>query len=302
MSNRLLRAVRPLNLGNSTAKLVLMVLADHADDKTFETFVGQKTIAGEANVGIASVKRSMKLLRDRGLVTTLARYEGGHRKEDCIRLTVIPMEGVQEDHGDPDAGSLGSNQGGHRDQSEPAYIAEASDEASEREHTQPEEPKKPQRAKRGHRLPDDWTPSLRDRLWATAVFEITDEQVQHEADKFRAYWHSMPDPKGRKLDWSLTWQNWLYNCKPALPKRKITPREPKGEIAPETYRNALKVYRSSQFWDRAGLGPAPDEPNCRAPATLLAEFGFAARPPPGNGHKPAERRPTLFDVVPTPTH
>ncbi|WP_421707154.1 hypothetical protein [Algihabitans sp.] len=61
---------------------------------------------------------------------------------------------------------------------------------------------------RGHRLPDDWSPSPQARL--TAQEEgLTDDEIDRCADKFRDYWHAQPGAKGRKCDWQATWRNWV---------------------------------------------------------------------------------------------
>jgi hypothetical protein len=62
--------------------------------------------------------------------------------------------------------------------------------------------------KRGERLsletlPDDWRRFCLDerpRLNADRVFA-----------RFRDYWIAQPGAKGRKLDWSATWRNWVRN-------------------------------------------------------------------------------------------
>src|SRR5438477_8979837 len=56
----------------------------------------------------------------------------------------------------------------------------------------------------GSRLAPDWEASSEDVLLA--------EQLGLDAAaialRFRDYWIAVPDPKGRKADWSATWRNW----------------------------------------------------------------------------------------------
>jgi len=62
-----------------------------------------------------------------------------------------------------------------------------------------------ERADRGSRLPDGWSPSDEDR--AFAVDEGIDPD--READSFRDYWAAKPGAAGRKSNWSATWRNWV---------------------------------------------------------------------------------------------
>lgn len=64
-------------------------------------------------------------------------------------------------------------------------------------------------ANRGMRLanpfdpPEDWL--------EFAKKERPDIDVDLEVQKFADYWHAVPGLKGRKLDWSATWRNWVRN-------------------------------------------------------------------------------------------
>lgn len=73
----------------------------------------------------------------------------------------------------------------------------------------PSVPPKPKTAaKRGSRLPSDWTLPAEWRNWAEVNFAYaTDDQIAIEADKFRDYWVAKPRD-ATKLDWFATWKNW----------------------------------------------------------------------------------------------
>ncbi len=59
------------------------------------------------------------------------------------------------------------------------------------------------------RLPADWVPANADQDFCAAT--RPDLDCKAVADAFRDYWASMPGAKGRKLDWSATWRNWVRN-------------------------------------------------------------------------------------------
>lgn len=64
---------------------------------------------------------------------------------------------------------------------------------------------------RGHRLPDDWTPSPED--WREATAKLGETGAVFELAKFRDYWKALPGAKGLKLDWNMTFRNWIRNAK-----------------------------------------------------------------------------------------
>lgn len=61
------------------------------------------------------------------------------------------------------------------------------------------------------RLPQDWQPSELDVQFC----KTTRPDLNHAdiADAFRDYWIAVAGAKGRKLDWSATWRNWVRNTK-----------------------------------------------------------------------------------------
>jgi hypothetical protein len=69
----------------------------------------------------------------------------------------------------------------------------------------------PQRdRKQGHRLPDDFAVSAEMRDWARRKAPHVD--VDRETERFCDYWRAKPGRDGRKLDWRLTWNNWMRNA------------------------------------------------------------------------------------------
>ncbi len=65
----------------------------------------------------------------------------------------------------------------------------------------------------GSRIPEDFQP-----LTGPGLDQgLTEQETQHEADKFRDYWLGVAGAKGTKLDWPATWRNW---CRRAGEDRK----------------------------------------------------------------------------------
>lgn len=75
------------------------------------------------------------------------------------------------------------------------------------------------------RLPADWMPD--ESQIAFCKSERPDLQAMAVADRFRDHWISTPGLKGRKLDWSATWRNWVRNERPAQNTRASPSRPEK---------------------------------------------------------------------------
>ncbi len=66
--------------------------------------------------------------------------------------------------------------------------------------------------KRGTRLSENWQPDH----WERACVQdmgLTEEQIDHEANKFRDYWIAKAGKDAVKLNWSATWRNWCRTAK-----------------------------------------------------------------------------------------
>lgn len=68
-----------------------------------------------------------------------------------------------------------------------------------------------ERAKRGRRIPDDFTVTPEMVTWA--VEHCPDVDGRTETQKFINYWRSKTGKDATKLDWTATWQNWLLNAR-----------------------------------------------------------------------------------------
>ncbi len=89
--------------------------------------------------------------------------------------------------------------------------------------------KRAERADRGTRLPDEWSPSEDDRAFAGSLGVA----VEREAASFRDYWHSKPGADGRKTNWSATWRNWV---------RRSSERKQGNGTGSRTERNGFIVH------------------------------------------------------------
>lgn len=83
----------------------------------------------------------------------------------------------------------------------------------------------PLKQKRRCRLPDGWVPNDRNLQDAHSK-QFTDEEINHEANRFRDHHHA----KGSTmLDWDAAWRTWLGNARKfAAPRNASAPRHAGG--------------------------------------------------------------------------
>lgn len=65
----------------------------------------------------------------------------------------------------------------------------------------------PKPDKKGSRIPDDFSVSLELQKWAREKFPELD--LYSITEYFIDWWKAQPGQKGVKLDWDLTWKNWI---------------------------------------------------------------------------------------------
>ncbi|MBF6515562.1 hypothetical protein IU421_14915 [Nocardia cyriacigeorgica] len=104
---------------------------------------------------------------------------------------------------------------------------------------------------RGHRLPDNWKPS------DDAIRQMREEcphlDLRAEHAKFVDYWNDQPGAKGRKVDWTGTWRNWMRRAgetRRPTPRQQVSSRESEFVSA-----EMLKDNPNPEVLRRAGIEP-----------------------------------------------
>lgn len=122
------------------------------------------------------------------------------------------------------------------------------------EQAQPEEPKS--KTATATRLPADWVMSEQDSDFCKT--ERPDLSPEVVATRFRDYWIATPGAKGRKLDWSATWRNWVRNEKAiaqprASPRRNIADEREAASIALTGRKPNYEPHHANTERDITGL-------------------------------------------------
>jgi len=78
--------------GSSSAKAVLLVLAEHADDKTAQCFPGTALIAEETELAERTVKQALEILEQLGAVVRQRRYNGYQKRTSDLYTLQLEAE------------------------------------------------------------------------------------------------------------------------------------------------------------------------------------------------------------------
>lgn len=180
-------------------KLVLIALANYANDQ-HTCWPAMKTLAADTSLSIRSIIRYIATLENRGLIERTTRRSSGVQRSNLYRLTFLG-----------DSLSLGDDDS---DNDSNEFVTQPSDTVvtlpgvSLVTHEPSLEPSS--EPKKGTRLSDDYRPRPADLNWAATEYPSID--VARETTQFVNYWCSKPGKAGVKLNWHLTWRNWIINA------------------------------------------------------------------------------------------
>lgn len=192
-------------------RLVLIVIANHANKDDPWAYLTHDTIAHEARVSRATVIRCVARLEELGALGV--RHSPG-RKCNEYRLLREPSQPATVGGGEP------LQQPSH--EVAPTVAADPSNSrAGATQNHEPLEPKEPTSspAARGERIPDPFTISAEMFRWALEDEGLPMDFVRSETRQFVDYWRATPGAKGRKADWPATWRNWMRRASERKPVR-----------------------------------------------------------------------------------
>lgn len=276
---------RDQRTGSAAAKVVLMVLAEHASPTEGSCFLSAATIGERAELGRSAVLKHLAGLEAAGLIIRRRRFDAqGHRSSDQITLAVGGAAQGPQDKSRDDPKVHEANLGeiprsisevakvhleGH--QGPPGGPEKGSEKGVEKERAAPKV------FKRKVAIPDGFPDAEaidRERAYLRAEGWNIDARL--EAEKFRS--RNVANG-GQYVDWRAAFHNWMVRAIGyAPPSAKVAPITAKasGEKREDPWRNRVKAFAdpSNLFWNATDWGPAPGKPGCVAPSGVLAEYGF----------------------------
>lgn len=188
-------------LGDPTRKLVLMCLADHANEDDRTCWPAINTIARKCEVTRVTVQRHIKALERDGHISRRA------RTGDSTLYFILPEHASEHERTAMNRGGyqndtriMGDTGGYHS--SDTGGVSPMIPKPS-LNHQEPEEKKA---RKRAVRLPADWIPP-KDWIEFANLHGLSRQDAYREGEKLRDW--SLSSAKGAKLDWEATWRNWI---------------------------------------------------------------------------------------------
>lgn len=187
MSMNLMAKAMSIKVGNPLRKLVLIKLADNANDEG-ECWPSYQHIADQCEVSRSTVKSHIRALEDMGLMKREFRRKGELNQSNVFYLTMDNAQQIP-----PESGGAGADRGGAG--------------ADPRTYHSFEPVKEPlERKRKPSSMPEGFSPSASHQKMAEE-FGIS---LQDEFDKFTDHHLS----KGSKfIDWSRALNTWLRNAR-----------------------------------------------------------------------------------------
>ncbi|ECV1943047.1 helix-turn-helix domain-containing protein [Salmonella enterica subsp. enterica] len=188
MSMNLMAKAMSIKVGNPLRKLVLIKLADNANDEG-ECWPSYQHIADQCEVSRSTVKSHIRALEDMGLLKREFRRKGELNQSNVFYLTMDNAQQIP-----PESGGAGADLGGGAG-------------ADPRTYHSFEPVKEPlERKRKPSSMPEGFSPSASHQKMAEE-FGIS---LQDEFDKFTDHHLS----KGSKfIDWSRALNTWLRNAR-----------------------------------------------------------------------------------------
>lgn len=195
MSMNLMAKAMSIKVGNPLRKLVLIKLADNANDEG-ECWPSYQHIADQCEVSRSTVKSHIRALEDMGLLKREFRRKGELNQSNVFYLTMDNAQQIP-----PESGGAGADRGGAG-----ADLGGGAG-ADPRTYHSFEPVKEPlERKRKPSSMPEGFSPSASHQKMAEE-FGIS---LQDEFDKFTDHHLS----KGSKfIDWSRALNTWLRNAR-----------------------------------------------------------------------------------------
>jgi hypothetical protein len=177
-------------------KLVLLALADQANDEGVQCWPAVSTIARRSGQGERTVRRALADLESKGHLTRQ------HRDGASTQYVVHPCQ-----NGTPaKSAPLPNTTVTPANLAAKPSITIKTSEAIASSVTRT-------RSKAGTRLPNDFKMPESWAAWVIAERGWSRDAVADEAAAFRDYWIAKPGASALKLDWAATWRNWVRNSR-----------------------------------------------------------------------------------------
>ncbi len=205
MSIRMISAAIDLDLSPSD-KLILILLANNANDETGDCFPSQSYLAKRSGLSRGGVNRIIKRLETVNLIDVIPQYrDDGGRRSNRYRLNMdVTWGGETTDHSP-------SDERAHKPVTTDDNLTVISNRHKNLE------------SARGSRLEEDWVLPDTWRQWGKEI--RPDLHLDTVASCFKDHWISVSGARALKRDWFAVWRNWIRR-EPIVGERKFNNSRP----------------------------------------------------------------------------
>jgi len=178
-----------------------------------EAFPSRRSLGLDLDCSMKSIDRALAELVERGWLAK-ERREAGASNDYTLLIAAVPTEG--RDTGDPRG--VGTPLSPPRDTSDHTQghhspegrdTGDAHKEESSKEESPKETPRSARSGAKGARLPDDWWPNEKLQDWYRQQPYAGRMNPVEITEEFRRFWWAKTGQHATKLDWGMTWQNWI---------------------------------------------------------------------------------------------
>ncbi|MDB6454729.1 helix-turn-helix domain-containing protein [Falsirhodobacter sp. 20TX0035] len=204
MSIKIMSAVFESETLGPTQRLIMLALADHADDSG-RCYPSIARLCQRTGLGERAVQNNIRALVEAGYISIVPNAGQGLANLYFVRPTPAPDAPPHEVHPRTTCTSTPAS----RSKTPAPDAPKPSRTTTEPSEEPPLVPQADAKRKRAISLPDNWVPSERNVADAQAR-NFSAEEIQHEADRFRDY-HLAKGTTFR--DWDAGWRTWLGNAR-----------------------------------------------------------------------------------------
>jgi hypothetical protein len=215
MSNEAINWAFAQPVKHSTAKFVLVALANHASDGDWLAWPSVVSLTEATGQDRKTVLENLKRLTAMGYISDTGTRKGVTKQVPVYRLNRDPKPVEQSQKRDdsengtvpkfPDNSTVFPIK---QSQNSVETVPKTGHGTIRNHQGTIKEPSEVRRTT-GTRLTADWIPSLADARFCET--ERPDLRIDDVAARFRDYWTSKSGKDATKVDWSATWRNWVRN-------------------------------------------------------------------------------------------
>ncbi len=211
MSIRVMTWVWEQSQAEGLERLVLLAIADNANDQGGNAWPSVQTLRTKAKVSERTVQRAVRRLVALGELRVS--QGAGQNGVNVYTVVMTPRPAVTPPDSHPVTETPVAETPGGVTQSAGGVSQSLTPRPPDTQTVL--EPSLTQqspnaRGSRGTRLPDNWRPSDTTRAWT--LEHVDQRTAAHELEKFRNYWTAKAGQAARKVDWEATWRNWILNA------------------------------------------------------------------------------------------